>query len=235
MRTIRLACLICVACAAPCAAYADLPVVDPAAIAQTASESAKALAQAAQQLEALQQQYEKLQETYTALAHIPNIDNLTPGLNTQAILNPLSSVDQVPNVANGTNLGSFTGVGQQYLSQNRYYATPGDDQNAQEMNRQATATAGVQAMAYANLQATQERIDQIPALREEIGSANNQEDVTAVVARIAADQDAVQTLQAQAQQLQLLQTAQQEVTQQRKDQKQRQDADSLFNDTAALN
>ena len=150
-------------------------------------------------------------------------------------MNPLSSVDQIPNVTNGTNLGSFAGVAQRYLSQNRYYATPGNDLTAQEMNREATGTAGVQAMAYANLQSTQERIDQIPALREEIGSANNQEDVTAAAARIAADQDDVQTLQAQAQQLQLLQTAQEQVTQQRKDQKQRQDADSLFNDTQAMN
>ena len=209
-------------------ARAQYTVIDPQAIAKEAAE-------ATQQLNQLERQYTQLQETYTALAHIPNVDNLTPGLNTQAITNPLSSVDQIPNVANGTNLGSFAGVAQQYLSQNRYYATPGNDLTAQEMNRQATGTAGVQAMAYANLQSTQERIDQIPALREEIGSANNQEDVTAAAARIAADQDDVQTLQAQAQQLQLLQTAQEQVTQQRKDQKQRQDADSLFNDTQAMN
>lgn len=209
-------------------AHAQYTVIDPQAIAKEAAE-------ATQQLNQLERQYTQLQQTYTALAHIPNVDNLTPGLNSQAIMNPLSSVDQIPNVANGTNLGSFAGVAQRYLSQNRYYATPGNDLTAQEMNREATGTAGVQAMAYANLQSTQERIDQIPALREEIGSANNQEDVTAAAARIAADQDDVQTLQAQAQQLQLLQTAQEQVTQQRKDQKQRQDADSLFNDTQAMN
>ncbi len=238
MKTYRLVLLACSAYAGGVSLAHAQPVytvIDPSAISRSAQEAAQALSQATQQLEELQRQYAQLQQTYGALAHGLNVDNMTPGLNTSAILNPLSSIDQIPNVANGSNLGSFGGVAGQFLSQNRYYAPQGNDPAAQEMNRQAQATSGIQAMAYANLQSTQERIDQLPEPRGEISVAKNEEDISAVNARIAADQDDVQTLQAQAQQLQLLQSAQNQVNEQRAQQKRRQDADSLFNDTAALN
>jgi Type IV secretion system proteins len=106
---------------------------------------------------------------------------------------------------------------------------------AQEMQRQAQATAGVQALAYQNLQATQARMNQLPALQTQLDGAKNVQDVAAVNNRIQVEQQFVATQQAQAQQLQLLQQAQQQVNDQRLQQRQRQDADSLFNDTQALN
>lgn len=216
-------------------AHAQYVVVDPQQIAREAAEAGRNLSQLEQQFQQLKQSYQEAVQTYFAVAHTPNLANLTPSLNTSGILNPLGSVGQVPSIMSGSTFGGFSSAASQFMSQNQYYAPSGSDPQAQEMNRESQSTAGVEAMAYTNLQSTQERINEMPALREEIGAVNNEMDISAVNARIAADQDDVQTLSAQAQQLQLLQAAQIQVSQQRREQKDRQDADSLFNDTQALN
>jgi Type IV secretion system proteins len=213
------------------AARAQMAVVDGPATAQLVQE----VQTAANTLAMLQQQYNRLTQTYEALSHPTSISGMMPGLSIPSVQNPLGNVTQVPGIASGTNLGSVSGLAQQFANTNRYYQPPGTDSMAQEMQRQAQATAGVQALAYQNLQATQARMNQLPALQTQLDGAKNVQDVAAVNNRIQVEQQFVATQQAQAQQLQLLQQAQQQVNDQRLQQRQRQDADSLFNDTQALN
>ncbi len=216
-------------------AHAQYTVIDPSAISHSAQQAAQALAQATQQLDELERQYTQLQETYATLAHVPDAVSIMPGLSVPTVQNPLGNVNQVMGVIGGTSAGSVGASQQQFLAANRYYAPQGNDATAQEMNREAEGTAGVQALAYQNLQSTQQRMNQLPQLQAQLDNSHNSVDLQAVSNRIQVEQQFVATQQAQAQQLQLLQASQDQVSQQRLQQKQRQDADSLFNDTAALN
>jgi type IV secretion system protein VirB5 len=212
-------------------ARAQMAVVDGPATAQLIQE----VQTAARTLSTLQQQYNRLTQTYEALSHPTSISGMMPGLSIPSVQNPLGNVAQVPGITSGANLGSVSSLAQQFANANRYYQPSGMDYTAQEMQRQAQATAGVQALAYQNLQATQARMNQLPTLQAQLDGAKNVQDVAAVNNRIQVEQQFVATQQAQAQQLQLLQQAQQQVNDQRLQQRQRQDADSLFNDTQALN
>jgi Type IV secretion system proteins len=208
-----------------------MSVVDGPATAQLV----QAVKTAADTLSNLQQQYNRLTQTYEALSHTTSISGMMPGLSLPSVQNPLGTVAQVPGITSGTNLGSVSSLAQQFANTNRYYQPPGTDDMAQEIQRQAQATAGVQALAYQNLQATQARMNQLPTLQAQLDGATNVQDVAAVNNRIQVEQQFVATQQAQAQQLQLLQQAQQQVNDERLEQRQRQDADSLYNDTQALN
>jgi hypothetical protein len=210
-------------------AQAQLPVIDSAATAQLVQQ----VQTAAQSLTTLQQQYNRLTQTYEALSHPSSIAGMMPGLSVPSLQNPLGGISQIPGISSGT--ASPSALMQQFLGQNRYYQPTGTDAQAQEMQRQAQATAGIQALAYQNLQATQSRLEQLPELQSQLDTAQNVEDVAAVNNRIQVEQQFVATQQSQAQQLQLLQQAQIQVNDQRLQQRQRQDADSLFNDTKAMN
>ena len=86
-----------------------------------------------------------------------------------SLQNPLGSVSQIPGISSGT--ASPSALVQQFLGQNRYYQPNGTDAQAQEMQRQAQATAGIQALAYQNLQATQSRLEQLPELQSQLDTA----------------------------------------------------------------
>lgn len=211
-------------------ARAQIPVTDAGAIAQMVQQ----VQTAANTLTTLQQSYNRLTQTYEALAHPTGVSSLFPGLSLPSVQNPLGNVAQVPGVVSGTNLGSFSGTAQQFLQQNQVYAPQGSDPAALAMNQQAQATAGIQAMAYQNLQATQARMQQLPAIQQQLDGAQTVQDVAAVNNRLQVEQQFVATQQAQAQNLSLLQQAQQQAAQQQDQQRARQAADQLANDTQAL-
>ncbi len=192
------------------------------------------VAKAVEQIQAMQRQYTQLQQTYQALAHLTSINGVASQLGLPSVQNPLGSVAQLPGIVNGTNLGGVSGLAQRLMSANRYYQPQGNDFTAQEMQRRAQGTAGLQALAMQNLQATQERMAGLQELQSRIDASPTTQDMGAVQARLAAESTFIETQQVQAQQLQVLQRAQEEASQQRVTEKQRQDAESWYNHTAPI-
>ena len=214
----------------PRPAHAQMPVTDAGSIAQLVQQ----VQTASNTLTTLQQSYNRLSQTYEALAHPTNVAGMFPGVSVPGVQNPLGNVGQVPGVVSGTNLGSYGPTAQQFLQQNQVYQPPGTDAAAVAMNQQAQGTAGIQAIAYQNLQATQTRMQQLPAIQAQLDSAQTVQDVAAVNNRLQVEQQFVQTQQAQAQNLALLQKAQEDAASQQDQQRARQASDQLANDTKPL-
>lgn len=190
-----------------------------------------AFTNAVQQLAQMEQQLAQLEQTYQALAHTTGVNSLAPSLGLPSVQDPLGSVAQLPGLLSGTSLG---GAAQQFLGANRYYQPQGNDFTALELQRRAQATANVQAIAQQNLQATQDRLAGLQDLQAQIDASPTTQDMGAIQARLAAESNFIQTQQAQAQQLALLQRAQEQVSQQREAEWQRQSADALFNATKPM-
>lgn len=226
MRTFLLAgaAALAFAAAAPRPAHAlfgegDI-VFDPTAVAKLADE-----------IRTLENQLTQLRQTYQALAHLTNINGVATELGLPSVQNPLGAVSQVPGLLNGSRLAAGA---QQFLDANRYYQPQGNDFLAQEMQRRAQSTANIQALAQQNLQATEDRMAGLQELQGQIDASPTTQDMGAVQARLNAESNFISVQQAQAQQLQVLQRVQEQASQQRVAEWQRQSAEKQFNSTQPM-
>ena len=195
-------------------------VFDPTAVAKLTDE-----------ISTLERQYAQLQQTYQALAHLTSINGVATGLGLPAVQNPLGAVSQVPGLLNGSQLAAGA---QQFLDANRYHQPQGNDFLAQEMQRRSQSTANIQALAQQNLQATEDRMAGLQELQGQIDASPTTQDMGAVQARLNAESNFIQVQQTQAQQLQVLQHVQEQASQQRVAEWQRQSAERQFNSTQPM-
>jgi type IV secretion system protein VirB5 len=203
-------------------ARAQLAVIDGANVAQTM----QAVATAAKELAQLQMQLQQLQNTYRMFTNPTNITGMLPGLNTGMLRNPMPTSGQVPGMVMGMN-GSLSGPGQSFLNQNQLYKPAGSDPLATQMNRSAMAIAQIQGMAATNLQSIEQRLANLSAMQTQLQSATDIKQVTAINGRIAIEQHAIQSQQAQATNLQTMAVAQIAAQQQQDQQLIRQGWDQL--------
>lgn len=195
-------------------------VFDPTAVARLMDE-----------INTLERQYSQLQQTYQALAHLTSVNGIATSLGLPSVQNPLGAVSQVPGLLNGSRLAAGA---QQFLNANRYYQPQGNDFLAQEMQRRAQSTANIQALAQQNLQATEDRMTGLQDLQAQIDASPTTQDTGAVQARLNAESNFIQVQQTQAQQLQVLQRVQEQASQQRVAEWQRQSAEQQFNSTRPM-
>jgi type IV secretion system protein VirB5 len=198
------------------------------ASAQMSVVDVKAIVQAKAQLDQLRQQYAQLQQSYSAIAHVPQgaLNQLGQQLNTSQFRNPLgtSSAD-LGAIMNGTGSGS---AAQDYLDRNRVYSPTGQDFRAQQMNRNATSIAGVQAMAGELYQSSASHITALQGLDGQLAGANDTKAVADIQARIGMEQAAFQAQSVQAQSLAMWQQAQERSENQQRDEVRRQQVDGLI-------
>lgn len=213
-----------VALSALCApAMADLPVIDAASLFKWV-----------EQAQQMSQQITQLENTVHSLTNVPqNLIQQVEGLLQSGVRNPLGNITQNLQVLlGGQGTGTCNGS-QNFLTQNQYAAGVGGDFTAQWLNQSATRNAGIQACTQQMLTATQTRLDQMPALLDELQGAQDVTQVAAVSARI---QQEIATVSAQQQQAMLM--AQMAATQHMMAedqvlQKQRADAQEVINNTSA--
>ena len=222
--------LLSIVAASP--AYAQWEVNDPG----THINTALTLAQAIETVVQLKMTYDQIVSTYEAIAHAPDgITGLASALNAMGMRNPYPQTGQVPGIVNGTGFGSISGLAQQFMALNRYHTPEGDDFAAQEMLRRAQATAGVQGMALQAMQAVEKRAEDLGVFLAAIGDSPDIQQTMAINARLQLEQNFVAGQQAQAQQLAVLQHAQDDVARQRAEEKHRQDYEELANETGGFN
>jgi len=156
--------------------HGQIPVTDPGVLAQTI----KQVQQMSQQLQQTMQMYNTLTRQYQALAHLPSaaLSQIGAQFNAQQYRNPIGvNSGGVGSIMNGTS-GVSGSLMQSFLTQNGVSIPPGNGFNAQAMTRSATSVAGVQAMAAALYQSSQNHIQKLQDLQNQLTTAGN--DVTAV-------------------------------------------------------
>lgn len=205
---------------------AQIPVIDSAAIAKLLEQ----LHEAEQQYQELVATYNQLVATYQSLTQLTNINAIAPGLEQPMLQNPLPDTTMLPGLLNGLSPPSMLGgnlasLAQQFLGQNQVYQPQGTDFEAQRLRSDANSTAGIEAVATQNLQALQARATDLAQIQSQLNSAGTIQQVASVQARLAAEQNYVQTQTAQAENLQILADAQTQANKEAQQQAERENED----------
>ena len=212
-------------------ARAVIPVTDELGLPQWVQQTLTA----GQQLIQLRNQYNQLTNVYQSVAHLTSVSGIATVLSQPLVRNAMPEAGQVGNLlAGGTSLGALSNTAQAFIQRNQVYRPEGTDAAAQAMNGNAVSLANIQAMAQQSLQSVQQRMSGLDELQSTIDGQPDIQALAAVQARIASESTFIQSQTVQATQLQTLANLQIQAQQHAAQQRARQDADNLYNHTAAL-
>ena len=194
-------------------AWAQQAVIDSANLTQ----NIKTAAQAVVEVEQLKAQLAQLQQTYAMLTNPTDIMDMAPGMESQALENPMPMANSLSTLIGGASAGG--GAAQTYYDQNHVYSPTDATMASADLNKNAQSIANVEGMASTNLTAIEQRLQELPNLESDLNSATSITQVDAINGRITAESQFVQAQQAQAQNLQVL-AAEQVQSQQQQDREQ---------------
>ncbi len=194
-------------------ARAQEAVIDSANLAQ----NIKTAAQAVIEVEQLKAQLAQLQQTYTMFTNPTDIIDMAPGMESQALENPMPLANSLSTLVGGASADG--GAAQAYYDQNHVYSPTDGSVASTDLNKSAQSIANVEGIAATNLVAIEQRLQELPSLESDLNSATSITQVDAINGRIAAESQFVQAQQAQAQNLQIL-AAEQVQSQQQQDREQ---------------
>jgi Type IV secretion system proteins len=227
-------------------AYADLPVIDVSSIAQLVKSLGIETQQLTTQLNQLNtlittynqlvQTYNKTVQIYNSLAHLTNINQIAPLLNTATARNPLPSTGVLPGTITGVSApstlgGTWSGTATTYYNNNNVYLPTTQDYQAQQFQKNANWVASVQALAHQNLVALEQRQTGLMQIQSQISSATDVQAMAGIQARLQAETAYVNGQAAQAQNILVLAVTQQAAAQQTTDQRARYQQDQSALDT----
>lgn len=208
------------AVAAPSAGHAQIPVTDAAHIAKSAAQHLATIQQWTSQLRGMEQQYNQLRSTYEAIAHTNSVQGLASNLG--RLSNTVPGAAQILGITRG--VGGIADAAS-ILQGNRVFSATGGDWSATELNRRAQGLANIQAVAYQQMQASEQRLAGLQELMDEVDAQPDMQASAALGNRIAAEQTFLSAQQQQLTQLQILQRSQEQVDMLRAEERQRQSAE----------
>jgi len=183
-------------------AHGQMAVLDSANLTQNLQTAAQAIL-AVEQLKA---QLTQLQQTYQMFTTPTGIMNMAPGMESQILENPMPAANALTGLLGGQT--SPSGPAQTFYNQNHVYSPTDGSTASDQLNTNATAISNIQGMAATNLSTIQQRLQQLPDLESDLGTATSITQINAINGRIAAESQFVQGQQAQAANLQVLATEQ---------------------------
>lgn len=183
-------------------AHAQMAVIDSANLTQNVQTAAQAII-AVEQLKA---QLTQLQQTYQMFTNPTDIMNMATGMENQTLENPMPAANALTGLLGGQT--SPSGPAQTFYNQNHVYSPTDGSAASNQLNTNAAAISNIQGMAATNLSAIQQRLQQLPDLEADLGTATSITQIAAINGRIATESQFVQGQQAQATNLQVLATEQ---------------------------
>jgi len=189
-------------------AHGQMAVIDGANLAQNVQTAAQAIVA----VEQLKSQLMQLEQTYQMFTNPTDIMNMAPGMENQTLENPMPTANAVAGLLGGQT--APFGPAQTFYNQNHVYSPTDGSAASNQLNANATAISNIQGMAATNLSAIQQRLQQLPDLEADLGTATSITQIDAINGRIATESQFVQAQQAQAANLQVLATEQQATLQQ---------------------
>jgi hypothetical protein len=217
-RSLLLAAVAALALGAAPPADAQLAVIDVKSIDQLVAQL-KVLQQQLQQAEQIYQEtigvYNQAVSIVKSVSGLTNAYSLAPGLNSIGLQNPLPTASaSLPGFIGGTSSAASLPFGAQYLAQNTVGALPTDASFLSTQIRQAVnSISSLQAYANQNLQALEQRIQNLPAIVSQIAGASTIQQVSGLQARLTGEANYATAQQAQAANLHTAMTAQLEAIQ----------------------
>ena len=179
------------------------------------------LRQWATQARDMERQYGQLRSTFEAIAHTNSVSGLASNLG--GLSNIIPGAGEVSGLLRGA--GSIGNAGA-ILQGNRVFSATGNDFSATELHRRAQGLANIQALAYRQMQASEQRALGLRELLEEIDGQPDLQASAALGNRIASEQTFLAAQQQQLAQLQIMQRSQEQVDVLRVEERQRRDAEA---------
>ena len=164
-----------------------------------------------QQIQYAESQLQQLQNVYSSIAHLPDsvVSQLGQSFNVAQLRNALPTTPgSIGSLMNGTNMGSLSALGQQYLGQNRIYAPQGSDYNTASITNNASSIASVQSMADQLYQSAAAHTTALQNLEGQLAGAPDEKAVADISARVQMEQTYIASQQVQAQAIGTWQQAQ---------------------------
>ena len=226
-------------------ARAQMPVTDVGNLMNTTRsviQGAQQIQQLTQQIQTMEQQLQQMQQVYASIAHLPDqqLQQLGAALNVGQFRNPLPSTSgAIGSLLNGsglngsTNLGSLSGVGQQYLNQNRIYSAPDSDAGTNSMTNNAASIAATQGIADQLYQSAADHTRMLQNLEGALANAPDEKGVADISARVQLEQAYVANQQVQAQAVATWQQSQVRNYEQQRRESRRCHIDQVLNDTVS--
>lgn len=181
------------------------------------------------QLKVAQDQLNQAKQLYDSFNKLTNANDIGALLNTPQFRKVLpQQFSDIEKLVAGQGSGNFAGAINQYLSQNRAYASNnGNSYYQSELNRIARQTGAKHSMGQAVYDAASQRIDALEQLRTRISSASDVKDVLDLSARLQAEQALLQNDVLRMQGLAMIQQARMDMDGQREREKQQQLVDEM--------
>ncbi|SDE31057.1 type IV secretion system protein [Belnapia rosea] len=201
-------------------------VFDPAALEQALVE----LEEMQRHYQVLQGQLRQAENLYNSLSHTTDIAGLANVLRSAGLRLPLP-IDSAAfaNLLSGRgSSGDLVGLLRQFSDRNRVYDQPGSDFAATELRRNRDAIAGRMAAARQLYDTTALRATGLAELQNRLTTATDPAEKMDLIARVGAEQAAIQNLQVQAQAVTVWASAEDRNAEQR-----RQEADAQSLDATA--
>ena len=214
--------LVLVAAMLPAPAAAQgITVYDNANLVSRGLQHTETLRQWATQARDMERQYGQLRSTFEAIAHTNSVSGLASNLG--GLANTIPGAGEVSGLLRG--VGSIGNAGA-ILQGNRVFSATGSDFSATELHRRAQGLANIQALAYRQMQASEQRALGLQELLEEIDGQPDLQASAALGNRIASEQTFLAAQQQQLAQLQIMQRSQEQVDVLRVEERQRRDAEA---------
>lgn len=193
-------------------AAAQIPVIDPAAIAKQIEQ----IVELKSQLETAKGQLTQLQSLHGSLNKLSNMGDIAALLSSPAVRQALpKDFGQLEAALTGHGTGALGSRAETYVRENEVYARTGDDFYAAETRRAQLANAGQVSVAQQVYEAASRRMDGLEELRRQIGQSEDPKTTLDLQARIGSESTQLQNEILKMQALQLLQQAEVQTREQR--------------------
>ena len=151
-------------------AAAQIPVIDPAAIAKQIEQ----IAELRTQIETAKDQLTQLQSLHGSLNKLTNMGDIAALLSNPAVRQALpKDFGQLEAALKGQGAGALGSRAETYARENEVYARTGDDFYATESRRAQLANAGQTSLAQQVYEAASRRRDGLDELRRQIGQSED--------------------------------------------------------------
>jgi type IV secretion system protein VirB5 len=193
-------------------AAAQIPVIDPAAIAKQIEQ----ITELRTQLETAKDQLTQLQSLHGSLNKLTNMGDIAALLSNPAVRQALpKDFGQLEAALKGQGSGALGSRAESYARDNEVYARTGDDFYAAETRRAQLANAGQTSVAQQVYEAASRRMDGLDELRRQIGQSEDPKTTLDLQARIGSESAHLQNELLKMQALHMLQQAEVQTREQR--------------------
>ena len=193
-------------------AAAQIPVIDPTAIAKQIEQ----IAELRNQLETAKNQLTQLQNLHGSLNKLTNMGDIVALLSSPAVRQALpKEFGQLEAALKGQGSGALGSRAETYRQENEVYARAGDDFYAAETRRAQLGNAGQVSVAQQVYEAASKRMDGLEELRRQIGQSVDPKTTLDLQARIGSESAHLQNELLKMQALAMLQQAEAQTREQR--------------------